>query len=143
METGYRIGEIMIRDVKTTFQGDIITLAARKMAEEKVGCLVIMDKSEVVGILTEQDITRKVVAEGREAPATLVKEIMSRNLIHIDPNEDLHRAVELMGQNNIKHLPVISSGKLVGILTFKDVIAIEPALIEAMSFKSSVRDFNK
>ncbi len=140
MESGYKIGEIMVRDVKTTFQGDIVTLAARKMADEKIGCLVITNEDKVVGILTEQDIARKVVAEGREAPATLVKEVMSKNIVHISPNEDLHRAVELMGQNNIKHLPVISNGKLEGILTFKDIIAIEPALIESMSFKSSVRN---
>lgn len=140
MESGYKIGEIMVRDVKTTFQGDIVTLAARKMADEKIGCLVITDEEKVVGILTEQDIARKVVAEGREAPATLVREVMSKSIVHISPNEDLHRAVELMGQNNIKHLPVISNGKLEGILTFKDIIAIEPALIESMSFKSSVRN---
>lgn len=140
METGYKIGEIMVRDVHTTFQGDIITLAARKMAEEKVGCLVIMDEEKAVGILTEQDIARKVVAEGREGAATLVKEIMSKELIHITPEEDLHRAVELMGQNGIKHLPVISKGKLQGILTFKDIIALEPALIEAMDFKNRSRE---
>ena len=140
METGYKVGEIMVREVKTTFQGDIITLAARKMADEKIGCLVITDKDKVVGILTEQDIARKVVAEGRECATTLVKEIMSREIVHIDPKEDLYRAVELMNQNSIKHLPVISKGKLQGILTFKDIIAIEPALIDSMSFKSSARD---
>lgn len=140
METGYKIGDIMVRDVHTTFQGDIVTLAAKKMAEEKVGCLIITDKERVVGILTEQDIARKVVAEGREGAATLVKEVMSRDVIHIAPEEDLHKAVELMGQNNIKHLPVISKGKLEGILTFKDIIALEPALIEAMSFKNNSRN---
>lgn len=140
MEAGYKIGEIMVRDVHTTFQGDIVTLAAKKMAEEKIGCLIITDKDKVVGILTEQDIARKVVAEGRQAEATLVKEVMSREVIHIEPHEDLHKAVELMGQNGIKHLPVISKGKLQGILTFKDIIALEPALIEAMSFKNNSRN---
>lgn len=140
MEAGYKIGEIMVRDVHTTFQGDIITLAARKMAQEKIGCLIITDKDKVVGILTEQDIARKVVAEGRQAEATLVKEVMSREIIHIEPHEDLHKAVELMGQNGIKHLPVISKGKLQGILTFKDIIALEPALIDAMSFKNNSRN---
>ena len=140
MEAGYKIGEIMVRDVHTTFQGDIVTLAAKKMAEEKVGCLIITDKEKVVGILTEQDIARKIVAEGKQAEATLVKEVMSREVIHISPEEDLHRAVELMGQNNIKHLPVISKGKLQGILTFKDIIALEPALIETMSFKNNSRN---
>lgn len=140
MEAGYKIGEIMVRDVRTTFQGDIVTLAARKMAEEKIGCLIITDNDKVVGILTEQDIARKVVAEGRQAEATLVKEVMSREVIHITPEEDLHKAVELMGQNGIKHLPVISKGKLQGILTFKDIIALEPALIDAMSFKNNSRN---
>ena len=137
METGYKIGEVMTRDVKTTFQGEIVTLAARKMAEEEVGCLVITDEDKVVGILTEQDLARKVVAHGKEGHATLVKEIMSRDVVHIGPEEDIHRAVELMSQNNIKHLPIISKGKLQGILTFKDIIAIEPALIEKLSFKNN------
>lgn len=141
MDTGYKIGEIRVREVKTTFQGDIITLAAKKMAEEKIGCLVITDdKEKVIGILTEQDIARKVVAEGREGAATLVKEIMSKEIVHIEPHQDLHKAVELMEQNSIKHLPVILNGKLQGIITFKDIIAIEPALIESMSFKSSLRE---
>lgn len=143
METGYKIGDVMIRDVHTTFQGDIITLAAKKMAENEVGCLIIEDKDKVVGILTEQDIARKVVAEGRQAEATLVKEIMSRKVVHIEPREDLHRAVELMGQNSIKHLPVISKGKLQGIITFKDIIALEPALIEKLSFKNSSKDLEE
>lgn len=143
METGYKIGEIMTREVKTTFHGDIITIAARKMAEHKVGSLVIMDHHKVVGILTEQDISRKVVAEGKNAHATLVKDIMSKEVIYIEPEEDLHRAVELMEQNSIKHLPVIYKGKLEGIITFKDIIAIEPALIDKMSFRNNLEDLEK
>ena len=138
MDSGYKIGDIMTREVHTTFQGEIISLCARKMRDEMVGSLVVIEGNKVVGILTEQDLARKVVAEAKDAHATLVKEIMSKKVVYINPDEDINKAVELMGQNSIKHLPVISNGKLEGIITFKDIIAIEPALIEILSFKNNL-----
>ncbi len=139
MGSGYAVGEIMVRDVATIAPTVSLVACARAMREQKVGCLVVTEGEQVVGILTEQDIARKVVAEGLDPEQNTVAEIMSRTVETISPDKDLQDAVLLMGNNEIKHLPVIHEGKLMGILTAKDIIFVEPTLIEKLTFNVSMQ----
>jgi signal-transduction protein with cAMP-binding, CBS, and nucleotidyltransferase domain len=137
METGYKIHEIMSREVFTINSDSLIVDAAKKMASNKVGSLVVLHEGKIEGILTEQDLARKAVAEQLNISAVMVREIMTSPVHTIEPERDLNDAMSLMGTNEIKHLPVVSKGKLHGIITAKDAIQIEPGLIELLSFKSS------
>jgi signal-transduction protein with cAMP-binding, CBS, and nucleotidyltransferase domain len=137
MEIGYKIHEIMSRDVFTINSDSLIVDAAKKMASNKVGSLVVLHEGKIRGILTEQDLARKAVAEELNISAVMVREIMTSPVHTIEPEKDLNDAMSLMGTNEIKHLPVVSKGKLHGIITAKDAIQIEPGLIELLSFKSS------
>ncbi|MBS7608829.1 CBS domain-containing protein, partial [Candidatus Bathyarchaeota archaeon] len=86
----------------------------------------------VVGVLTERDVLKRVVDEGRNPDKTLVKEVMSKPPITINPDADLEDAIELMFKHKIKKLPVVENGKLVGLVTFTDLVRAQPALIRAI-----------
>ncbi len=116
-----------------------ITSAAQSMARKKIGSLVVMEGEEPIGIITEQDLARKVVAQGIDPEMTAVSEIMSSKLHSVLPDKDIYEAVVLMGKKQVKHLPVVVGGRLTGIISFKDVIAIHPDLIELVTFKNAVR----
>jgi CBS domain-containing protein len=137
METGYKVGEIMVGNVSCVDPDVMLIDCAREMAEKRVGCLIVIDNEKVIGIITEQDLARKVLAKGLDATSTRVSEVMSTTVHKIHPAEDIYNAFQLMGINEIKHLPVIDGENLVGIITSKDVLAIQPGLIELLSFKRS------
>jgi len=136
MKTGYTVADVMTQNVLTASPDEKLQHCAKLMAMKKIGSLVIEDKGAVAGILTEQDLARKVVAQGVDAVRTAVSSFMSRRVVTIAPEEDLYTAMVEMGKHNIKHLPVLKEEKLVGIITFKDIIKIEPALIEKLWAKA-------
>jgi signal-transduction protein with cAMP-binding, CBS, and nucleotidyltransferase domain len=132
METGYKISDLMNQNVLTTTSRTTLKDCAVLMADKKIGSLIIVDDEKVVGIVTEQDLARKVVARGLEPAGTLVSEIMSKDVVDIMPSDDVYTAMVRMSKYDIKHLPVIHAGELVGIISFKDILKAEPALIEKM-----------
>ncbi|MCD6411446.1 MAG: CBS domain-containing protein [Thermoplasmata archaeon] len=104
---------------------------AQRMRERKVGSsIVVRGCNQPIGIITESDILKKVVAEGKDANKVLVKEVMSTPLVSIDPYASLEDAMKVMNKHNIRRLPVMEKGRLVGIITEKDIFRISPALIE-------------
>ena len=138
METGYKVYEVMNRDVQTAECETTICDIANQMKTAKVGSIIILKENSPVGIITEQDVVRKVVAEKNNPKETIVEDIADENLISIESTRDLYDAMVLMGNSEIKHLPVIDEGELVGIITGKDIMRIEPHLIEMLSFKASL-----
>lgn len=138
METGYKVHDVMSKEVVTSSYDSTISDVAKIMAQKRVGSVVVMQDERPVGIITEQDIARKIVAEGKDASSTKANKVMEKELIFTISSRDLYDAVVLMGKTEIKHLPVIDNGQLVGIITAKDIIRIKPYLIEMLSFKSSM-----
>ena len=104
--------------------------AAKLMKIRRIGNVLVVEKKQPIGILTESDILKKVVAEGKNAKDTLVKEVMSTPIIVIDPYITLEEAMKIMGKCNVRRLPVIEKGELIGIITQKDISAISPILHE-------------
>jgi len=104
--------------------------AAKRMKENKIGNVIVVEKKYPVGILTESDILKKVVAEGKKASAVLVEDVMSTPIIVADPYISLEEAMKMMGKCNIRRLPVIENGKLIGVITQRDISRISPVLHE-------------
>ena len=99
------------------------------MREKGIGnCIVVSDKP--LGIITESDIIKKVVAENLKASEVNVEDIMSSPIIVVDPYAPLEEAMKTMGKCNIRRLPVVEKGKLIGIITNKDISKISPILHE-------------
>ena len=95
--------------------------AAGLMRDEQIGSLPITDDEKLVGMITDRDITTAVVAEGAEPGATSVGDVSSRDPISVEPDKDLEEAVQLMASNQVRRLPVVEDGKLVGIVAQADI----------------------
>jgi len=104
--------------------------AAKIMKKRKIGNVIIVKNEQPIGILTESDILKKVVAEGKSPNKVIVKDIMTTPLIIIDPYVTLEQANETMGKCNVRRLPVTENHKLIGIITQKDISRMSPVLHE-------------
>ena len=127
------VKDVMNRDVKTIEPGETILEAAKRMNEFRIGCLVVVRKTELVGIVTERDILEKVVAEDKRASRVRVSQAMTRDPVMIGEGKDILEAVDAMNKSHIKKLPVVSGQRLVGILTVTDLAMVQPELIKQIS----------
>ena len=116
------IRDVMTSNPTTIEPSTTVVEAARKMRDEDVGSLPIVENGELTGTITDRDITVRAVAEGRDAQSTTVGEIASRDLVTIDPQQTLDEAARLMAQHQLRRLPVVEEdGRLVGILAQADI----------------------
>jgi len=92
------------------------------MAEHMVGALLVMEDDRLAGIFSERDYAREVVIKGRTSRTTLVSEIMSTKLITVTPDTTVDECMSLMSGKRIRHLPVIESGKVLGVLSIGDLV---------------------
>jgi len=125
------VKEVMSSPVITVSEEESVRKAVQVMNEAAVGSVIALADERAVGILTERDIL-KFIGEGGDAEKTRVGDIMSKPLIVVSPETDLEEAVRFMITKNVKKLPVVDRGKLVGIVTLTDVARIEPILMEAI-----------
>jgi len=128
-----RVEEIMNKDVKTTEPKVTVQEAAEEMSRYGIGCLLVVKNKKLIGIITERDIMKKVVAEDKQPSKTLVENIMTKDVILISPDMEIEEAAELMMKHNIKKLPVIIGHQLIGIVTATDICAAEPKMLENLS----------
>ncbi|MEM1513519.1 MAG: CBS domain-containing protein [Candidatus Thermoplasmatota archaeon] len=127
--------EILVRDIMSKAPVIIkskatVLEAAKEMKNEKVGSVIVVENGKPVGILTESDILKKIVAEGKDASKIKVKDVMSSPLVSISPDEKIEKALKLLGENRIRRLPVIENGKLVGVITERDIVQFSPLFID-------------
>ena len=96
--------------------------AIRLMDERNVGALPVMDSGKLVGIVSERDYTRKVILKGRSSKETPVSEIMTRDLVTVDPRDGVTECMQIITEKHVRHLPVLEGADLVGILSIGDVV---------------------
>lgn len=96
--------------------------AVALMAEKGIGALLVTEGSEVVGIITERDYARKVVLLERSSQATPVSDIMTANVMYVQPSQTSSECMRLMTEKRLRHLPVMDNGKLVGLLSIGDLV---------------------
>jgi CBS domain-containing protein len=97
--------------------------ALRLMADKDVGALVVLSMGQLVGIFTERDYARKVVLEGKTSKDLPVTEIMSTDVVTIDPSWTTDRCMALMDERRIRHLPVVDAGQVVGVISIRAVVS--------------------
>ena len=116
------IRELMTKNPCAIDADKSVAYAAKMMRDEDVGLAPIVEADRLVGTLTDRDIAVRVVAEGRDPEQTKVREVMSTDVVSVDPQQDLVEALRLMASNQVRRLPVVEEdGKLVGVVAQADV----------------------
>lgn len=96
--------------------------ALEMMAEKNVGAVLVTEGEAIAGILSERDCVRKIELKGRRSREALVRDIMTRNVVSVRPEQNIGECMALMTANRIRHLPVVDTGKLVGLISIGDVV---------------------
>jgi CBS domain-containing protein len=96
--------------------------AIQQMAEKEVGALVVLEGDAVVGIVSERDYARKVMLKGRSSRETMVQDIMTADVIHVRLDQSIEECMTIVTEKHIRHLPVLDSGQLVGIISIGDLV---------------------
>ena len=108
--------------VYTINPDDSVLDALKLLAEKNVGALPVMEHGQVVGIVSERDYARKLVLKGRSSAATPVRDIMSSPVVTVEPKQNLEYCMNLMTNRHLRHLPVVSNGELLGLLSIGDLV---------------------
>jgi len=118
-----QIGEVIEgRPLYHAESGENVRQVARRMTEWNVGAIAILDADKLVGVFSERDLMTRVVAAGLDPDATQVGNVMTRELVVSDPGDDVPSALAKMHQLNCRHLPVVASGNLVGMISLRDLL---------------------
>lgn len=118
-----------------------ITEAVDVLSDKNIGAVAVMDgASQLVGILSERDIVRRLAKHGTDAVSLSVEDCMTRNLITCSPADEVNTVMELMTEKRIRHMPVLDTGTMVGMISIGDVVKrkIEQAEREAESLRDYI-----
>jgi CBS domain-containing protein len=127
-----RVEDVMVKEVITIDENATVKEAAEIMNKFEIGCLIAVKKGKAVGIITERDLLKRVIAETLDANKTKVNEVMSSPLVVVEPSTDLEEAVKLMFQMKIKKLPVVQDKHLVGLVSLTDIARFQPQVIKVL-----------
>ena len=133
-----KIENVMVVDVITVEAEATVREAVELMNRNEIGCLVVVDEEEKpVGIITERDLLKRVLAKRKDPIRSKVRDIMSKPLVTGTPHMDIEAAVRLMFKHKIKKLPVVENGRLVGLVTLTDLVRFQPQIIRILKELSS------
>jgi CBS domain-containing protein len=131
------VRDAMTEDPRSVSASASVVEAARLMREQHIGSLPVTEDERLIGMITDRDITTRVVAENAVPKTTSVAEVYSRDLISVEPNNDLEEALQLMARHQVRRLPVVENGRLVGMVAQADIALKEKErtgeLVEAIS----------
>lgn len=101
---------------------------AQRMSERNIGAVAVLDDGRLVGIFSERDVMSRVVAPGLIPEDTRIDSVMTRELVVADPGDDLDDALQKMNSVRARHLPVVDDGRLVGMISLRDLLEIDDAV---------------
>jgi CBS domain-containing protein len=132
------IRDAMTEDPRSIGASESVVEAARLMRDEHIGSLPVTEGERLVGMITDRDLTTRVVAEAAVPETTSVGDVYSRDLISVEPDNDLEEALQLMARHQVRRLPVVENGRLVGMVAQADIALKENEkrtgeLVEAIS----------
>jgi len=127
-----KVDDVMVEDVITVDSDATVMEAVELMNKHEIGCLIVTRKEKAVGIVTERDFLKRVLAESRDPKKTKVRQIMSKPLIFGEPDMDIEDAARLMFRKKIKKLPVVENGRLLGLVTLTDLARFQPQIMKLL-----------
>ncbi len=120
------VREIMKKGIITVGSNETIKEACNLYRDKKIGCLLVFENSNVIGIVTERDIIERTICKDINPKSVPIKEIMTKNVKTVNADDRINYAVDILKQNNIKKLPVVENEELVGIITVTDIALTRP-----------------
>lgn len=111
---------------------DSVMDVAKKMYEKDIGSMLVCQNKKLIGLITSEDLVKRVIVPGKDSKKLKAKDVMSKNLITTNSDEDLAEAIRLMIDKSVQRLPVVDGNKLVGILTDGDILRMAPHLVESL-----------
>jgi len=139
MKIGVKVGDVMTRNFVSVKPDVTVAQCSKEMISKKVGSLVVKTGNKLDGILTEGDIV-KVIASNRDFSKMKAKDIMTKKIATIGPSADIYDALNVMKQKKIRWLPVTIKDEVIGMLTIKDILRIEPSLFDIVSEMNPIRE---
>ncbi len=111
-----------INTIYSVAPGETVYAALELMATKNIGATLVLEGGDLVGIFSERDYARKGILQGRASKDTLIRDVMTANVITISPDQSLESCMVIMSERHIRHLPVVDGEKLVGIISINDVV---------------------
>jgi signal-transduction protein with cAMP-binding, CBS, and nucleotidyltransferase domain len=139
LRTKMLVKDVMSSPAATVPENTPIDKTAQLMSDGRLGCIIVTSKDgKALGIITESDLVKRVLAKNIRPNKLTAKEVMSTPLITVEPDEILTETARRMNKLNVRRMGVIYKGNLVGIISSKDILAITPDLLENMQEKARI-----
>ena len=141
MDTGVKVGDLMTRNFVHVDPDTDLKKCAQIMVKKRVGSLIIKHKDKLKGLLTEKDIIWAIVKKSKDNLKNIkAKDLMRRKIVTIRPGADITDAMQKFKKKKIRRLPVVENGKLIGYLTIKDVLKIDPGLYQMITETVKIKE---
>lgn len=134
------VKDIMSKPVYKIDESKTVKDAAEIIKRTRRGFLVVVKGNKPVGVLSDSDIIRKVVSENKVPSKIKIKDVMTKYFVSIDSSEDLLSAVRKMKRGNVHRLPVIDSGKIVGVISLTDVARTSPEMLDLLEHRLKMKE---
>jgi CBS domain-containing protein len=123
-----QIAELIEGQTLTVIEpGWTVRTAAQRMTERNIGAVAVVDQGTLAGVFSERDIMSRVVARGLNPDDTKVDAVMTKDIVVADPQENVDSALQKMHSIGSRHLPVVANGKLVGMISIRDLLEVDDA----------------
>jgi len=132
------VRDVMVSDPVTVSPNTSVREIAKIMKEKNIGSVIVVENDRMVGIVTEEDLIRRVLAEGKDPERTQAADVMTRPVVYVSPDTELKEAALLMARLGIGHLPVLEGNRVVGIIAEYDIVRLTPELIELLYVKKKL-----
>jgi len=141
MKTGVKVGDLMTRNFIYVSPETNLKECSVVMAKKRVGSLIIKEGDKLRGILTEKDIIWAIVKKSpKDLVNILAKDLMKKKVVAIKPDADITEALERMKKKKVRRLPVLESGRVIGMITLNDIIKIDPGLFELIAENVKIKE---
>jgi len=133
------VKEIMSKPAVTIDYNKTAKAAGQLMRKKRIGILVVTKKGKAVGVISDADLINKIIVGGKAPQKTKIKDLMSKQLITISPEEDVLEAVKKIKKNNIHRMPVVKKGKVVGLLSLTDIARSSPEMHYLLEYRQEMK----
>jgi CBS domain-containing protein len=141
IKTGVSVGDLMTRNFVFVDPDTSLRECSRKMVKTRVGALIIKDKQKLAGIVTRREILWAIVKKSRDDLKDIKAcDVMKRKVVTIKPSADIIDAMEKFKKKKVRRLPVVELGKVIGIITLKDVLKLDPGLFQMIYESIRIRE---